>query len=143
MLRDGTYAAWFRSALGQGTGMVDLVGGRISGRDSFFSYSGSYEVDGARVTARLSTRRLAEGPTTVLGFDEVDLTLAGMINAATVCCSGTARQAPGVQLEVTLLPSRDEEPRRPENRAPVAFNPAKLPRERDERSRGRNPFSPR
>ncbi|MGY4373287.1 hypothetical protein ACVWZ3_000926 [Bradyrhizobium sp. i1.3.6] len=41
MLRDGKYAAWFRTPRGQGTGIVDLAEGRISGRDSFFTYGGS------------------------------------------------------------------------------------------------------
>jgi len=29
MLRDGKYAAWFRTPRGQGTGVVDLTEGRI------------------------------------------------------------------------------------------------------------------
>lgn len=34
MLKDGTYAAWFKTALGQGTGIVHLAHGKIWGRDS-------------------------------------------------------------------------------------------------------------
>ena len=62
MLRDGKYAAWFRTSRGQGTGIVDLAEGRISGRDSFFTYSGSYRVDERHFSAVLTVNRHADGP---------------------------------------------------------------------------------
>ena len=61
MLRDGKYAAWFRTPRGQGTGLVDLTEGRISGRDGFFTYGGSYQVEQQRFTAVLTVKRHAEG----------------------------------------------------------------------------------
>jgi hypothetical protein len=55
MLRDGEYAAWFRTARGEGTGIVHLANGRISGGDCMFTYSGTYEVDDNSFTATLLT----------------------------------------------------------------------------------------
>jgi len=40
MLRDGKYPAWFRTSRGEGTGIIHLADGRISGGDCFFSYGG-------------------------------------------------------------------------------------------------------
>ena len=45
MLKDGKYAAWFRTSRGEGTGIVHLENGKISGGDSIFTYGGSYEID--------------------------------------------------------------------------------------------------
>ena len=33
MLKDGTYAAWYKTPLDQGTGIVHVADGRIWGRD--------------------------------------------------------------------------------------------------------------
>jgi hypothetical protein len=57
MLKDGTYAAWFKTPLGQGTGIAHVADGKIWGRDSIMTYSGSCEVDGDRFTASLSIKR--------------------------------------------------------------------------------------
>jgi hypothetical protein len=37
MLKDGTYAAWFKTPLGQGTGIAHVADGKIWGRDSIMS----------------------------------------------------------------------------------------------------------
>lgn len=139
MLKDGQYAAWFRTSRGQGTGIVHLANGRISGGDSIFTYSGTYEADEDQFTAALTTRRHAAGPSTVFGIDEVEVKLAGRINGTTALCSGTAEQAPGVVFEATLFLGQDPTP--PSGRKPVALNfNAKLPQGSDNRSRARNPF---
>jgi len=65
MLRDGRYAAWFRTSRGEGTGIVHLADGKISGGDCFFSYGGSYQTDDDSFTAVLTTKRCAAGPPTV------------------------------------------------------------------------------
>src|SRR5215510_1982745 len=96
MLRDGKYAAWFRTSRGQGTGMVHLAQGRISGSDSFFTYGGSYQVDQDRFTAILTTKRHTDGPPSVFGPDEVEVCLSGVWNGSIATCSGTASQAPDV-----------------------------------------------
>src|SRR5215813_13685247 len=67
MLRDGTYAAWFRTPIGHGTGIAHLDDGKIWGRDSIMTYNGSCQVDGDRFTALVSTTRHTVGHATVFG----------------------------------------------------------------------------
>jgi len=142
MLREGKYAAWFRTPHGQGTGIVHLAEGRISGSDSFFTYGGSYEFDDEqRFRAVLTTRRHAEGPSTLFGRDEVEVELSGVSSGAMATCSGTAREAPGVTFEATLIYSQDEAPAADARGAVVKLNADKLPKGLDSRSRQRHPFT--
>jgi len=117
MHRDGRYAVWFRTSRGEGTGIVHLADGIISGGDSFFTYSGSYETDDDRFTAALTITKHAAGPPTLFGLDEVELKLAGKFNGRLASCSGAARQAPGLPFEATLIPSEDVSPAPERNRA--------------------------
>ena len=144
MMRDGKYAAWFRTPRAQGTGIVHLAEGRISGSDSFFTYGGSYQFDDdQRFTAVLTTRRHAEGPSTVFGFDEVEVSLAGVCSGVMATCSGTAREAPDVTFEVTLIYSQEDAPAAEARGAVVKLND-KLPKGLDSRSRPRHfPAPPR
>lgn len=138
MMRDGKYAAWFRTPRGQGTGIVHLAEGRISGRDSFITYGGSYQFDDdQRFTAILTTRRHAEGPPTVFGPDEVEVSLSGVCSGAMATCSGTAREAPDVTFEVTLIYSLEDAPAAEGRCAVVKLND-KLPKGLDSRSRPRH-----
>jgi len=146
MFRDGsTYTAWFRTARGQGTARVHLADGRISGGDSFFSYGGTYEIEGDRFTATLTTKRFADGPTTVFGLDEVELKLSGVFKGTIACCAGTSAQAPDVQFEATLFLGQDQPASQAvPPQAPRAMSPsniAKLPKANSDRSRARNPFA--
>ena len=141
MLRDGRYAAWFRTSQGEGTGIVHLANGRISGGDSIFSYVGSYEVDGDRFTAALTTRRHAAGPPTVFGIDEVEVRLTGKINGMTASCWGTAEQTPGVTFEATLFLGQDQSPEPDRKRVTLNFDAGRLPKGADGRDRARNPFA--
>jgi hypothetical protein len=141
MLKDGKYAAWFRTSRGEGTGIVHLAGGKISGGDSMFAYSGSYQVDDDRITATLTTRRHAAGPPTVFGIDEVDVNLTGRFNGMMASCSGTAEQAPGVLFEATLFLGQDQSPESDRKRPEMKFDADKLPKGADSRYNARNPFA--
>ena len=141
MIRDGRYAAWFRTSRGEGTGIVQLANGRISGGDSFFTYGGSYEVDQDRFTAVLTTKRHAAGPPTVFGLDEVEIKLAGKIRGTTASCAGTAEQAPGMAFEATLFLEQDASPGPDRKRAMPNLKVSKLPSGSDSRYRARNPFA--
>jgi hypothetical protein len=142
MLRDGKYAAWFRTARGQGTGIVHLAEGRISGCDGFFAYGGSYRVDSNRFTAVLTVRRYADGAPGVFGPDQVEATLSGVCKGAMATCSGTAPQAPDVTLEATLIYSQEDAPAADAKRAVVKLSADKLPKGIDSRSWPRHPFAP-
>ena len=134
MLRNGRYAAWFRTSRGEGTCNVQLASGRITGGDSFFTYSGSYDVHGERFTAVLTTRRHAAGPPTVFGLDEVEVKLEGKIRGIMAACTGTAEQAPGVTFEATLFLGQDAQPEAARKRVTPNLNADKLPKP------ARNPF---
>ena len=128
MLEDGKYVAWFKTALGQGTGVVTLANGRITGGDTVIAYSGFYEQDGDRFTAVVRTRRFCEGQPSVFGVDEVELRLEGTSAGQMVVCKGTAGEAPGLIFEATLIRSRDQTPAKKDNREAPAFHATKLPK---------------
>src|SRR6202051_689746 len=111
------------------TAIVTLSDGTITGGDSFFDYSGSYEQNGDRLTATVRTRRVCDGPPSVFGIDEVVLKLEGRCQGEMVVCAGTAEQAPGVSVEVTLIPSREDPAREAEPVSrPTPFDATKLPK---------------
>jgi hypothetical protein len=103
MLQDGQYAAWFKTPRGEGTGILLLANGRITGGDSVLTYSGSYEVEEDRFTAVVSTRRHTAGQPTLFGVDEVQIEVAGKSTGVTASCAGAARQAPELPFEATLI----------------------------------------
>jgi hypothetical protein len=131
MLANGKYSAWFRTPNGDGTAIVTLLDGTITGGDSFFEYSGSYEQNGDRLTATVRTRRVCDGPPSVFGIDEVVLKLEGRCQGEMVACAGTAEQVPGVKVDVTLIPCREDPTPEPTYRpVPVPFDARKLPKAR-------------
>jgi hypothetical protein len=128
MLKDGTYAAWFKTPLGQGTGIAHVADGKIWRRDSIMTYSGTCEVDGERFTAILSIKRHTDGHATVFGADDLTLRLEGTCAGNIATYVGTAEQVPGVLLEGTLILS-EQQPRAPEANEPISkFDPAKFPK---------------
>ena len=99
MLKDGTYAAWFKTPLGQGTGIAHVTDGKICGRDGVMTYSGTCAVDGDRFTATIVTKKHAEGQTVFGSDDELKLTLEGTCSGKIARFIGTAEQFPGVALK--------------------------------------------
>ena len=135
MLRDGRYAAWFRTSRGEGTGIVHLADGKISGGDCFITYGGAYQVDDDRFTATLTTKRHAAGPATVFGLDEVEVKLVGTVKGTRACCAGTAEQAPGMTFEATLFFGEHPSPEAARKHTVPNLQAGKLPRH------SRNPFA--
>ena len=128
MLQDGTYAAWFKTPLGQGTGIAHVADGKICGRDGVMTYSGTCEVDGDRFTAIIVTKKHAEGQTVFGSDDELKLTLEGTCHGKIARYIGTAEQFPGVVLEGTLI-LNEQQPAAPDPIAsPPKFDPKKLPK---------------
>jgi hypothetical protein len=142
MLRDGKYAAWFRTPRGQGTGLVELVDGQIAGRDNFFTYGGTYKVDQQRFTAGLTVKRHADGGAGVFGPDQVVVDLVGVCNGAVATCSGSAREVPEIKFECTLIYNQEDAPTPDARCEVVKLNADKLPKGLDSRSRPRPPFGP-
>ncbi|QPF83473.1 hypothetical protein IC762_27770 [Bradyrhizobium genosp. L] len=128
MLKDGTYAAWFKTPLSQGTGIAHVADGKIWGRDSIMSYSGTCEVDGEHFVAIVTTKRHSEGHDTVFGADNLTLRLEGSFVGNIGAYVATADEVPGMLLEGTLIRSEQAEPA-PAAEGPLPpFNPDRLPK---------------
>jgi hypothetical protein len=107
MLRNGTYSAWYRTSLREGTGVIVLNDGKISGGDTVLAYTGIYFQNGDIFSASIATRRHTQGQPSVFGIDEIDLTVTGNSTPTMASCIGTAKQAPGMSFEATLIPIAD------------------------------------
>ena len=135
MLRNGSYSAWFRTSLREGTGIVELGDGKVTGGDPVFAYSGSYFQNGDKFSASVTTRRHTLGQPSVFDMDNVDLTVTGKSTPTTAFCTGTAKQAPGLTFEATLIRIADQPrtlPRAPtRTRSPAfgIFNPSEIARD--------------
>jgi hypothetical protein len=103
MLVNGKYSAWFRTPLGEGTGIVVLQGGTVSGADTVIAYSGSYNQDGDDFIADISIKRHTPGQLSVFGIDDVEIALTGKSTGTVASCRGESRQAPGMTFEATLV----------------------------------------
>jgi hypothetical protein len=128
MLKDGTYAAWFKTASGHGTGIAHLADGRIWGGDSVLTYHGTCEVDGERFTALLSTTRHTEGHATVFGVDDLTLRVEGTCTDRIARYVATADEVPGMLLEGLLILSEQPAPAREQKTRPATFRPDRLPK---------------
>jgi hypothetical protein len=107
MLRNGSYSAWFRTSLREGTGVVVLNDGKVAGGDTVLAYTGTYFQNGDNFSACITTRRHAPGQPSVFGIDNVDLTLTGKSTPTTASCTGSVKQAPGLTFEATLIRMAD------------------------------------
>ena len=127
MLQDGTYRAYFKTPLGQGTGIAHVANGQIWGCDSIMTYSGTCTVDGDHFSAIVLAKRHTEGHATVFGVDDLKMTLEGTCTGKIGHYVAKAEQVPGMLLEGTLILSEQEEP--PAVSPPMStFDPNKLPK---------------
>jgi len=111
LVSQGTYTGWFKTPIGEGSGIVELApDGRLSGGDSTFSYSGNWTLEGARLRATMSAKRVAPGPPGVFGMDEIEIIMSGESDGdAGFSCTGFAKETPGLKLEVVLIPVHGNE----------------------------------
>ncbi|MBR1127566.1 hypothetical protein [Bradyrhizobium iriomotense] len=129
MLKDGTYAAWYKTPIDQGTGIVHIADGQIWGRDSLMTYHGSCKVDGDRFTATVLTRRHTDGRATVFGIeDELTLDIEGSCPGKIATYTATAQQVPGMVLHGTLILTEQQPPASEQTGQLPAFDPHKLPK---------------
>jgi len=103
MLANGSYSAWFRTPLGEGTGIVVLRDGSVSGGDTVIAYSGSYRQDGNDFSADIAIKRHSPGQLSVFGIDNVDICLTGKSTGTVASCRGRSRQEPGMAFEATMV----------------------------------------
>jgi hypothetical protein len=109
MLKDGKYSVWMRTPLAEGVGVVVLApDGTLRGGDSIMSYTGHWRTDGEQFEATLFATRHSPGPGAFGEVDDLDLSLTGRSKGdVTASCKGTAKQAPGLTLEATLVRMAD------------------------------------
>jgi hypothetical protein len=105
VLKDGKYSVWFRTPLAEGAGVVVLApDGKLSGGDTIMSYTGHWRTDGEQFEATLFATRHSPGPGAFGEIDDLDISLTGRSNGGvTASCKGTAKQAPGLMLDATLV----------------------------------------
>jgi hypothetical protein len=110
VLRDGRYSVWFRTPLAEGTGVVVLApDGKLTGDDTIMSYTGYWRADGEQFEATLVAARHSPGPGAFGEVDDLEVTLTGRCKGdVTASCTGTAKQAPGLTLEATLVRMDDD-----------------------------------
>jgi hypothetical protein len=111
MLKAGRYSVWMRTPLAEGVGVVVLApDGKLSGLDSIMSYTGHWRAEGEQFEANVSAVRHSTGPGAFGALDKVDVTMVGLArDGATASCKGTAKQAPGLKLEATLVRMADDQ----------------------------------
>ncbi|GAC1615309.1 MAG: hypothetical protein NVS9B12_15630 [Vulcanimicrobiaceae bacterium] len=107
MLENGTYAVWFKTPLGEGTGIVLLRDGTVSGRDTVMEYAGSYRQRGDAFSAKIFMKRHTPGQLSVFGIDDVDIELTGKSTGKIASCQGKSRQEPGMKFEATMIRAAD------------------------------------
>jgi hypothetical protein len=109
MLKAGKYSVWMRTPLAEGMGVVVLApDGTLVGHDTIMNYTGQWRTDGEQFDANLSAVRHSAGPGAFGALDEIDVTLTGRSKGGiTASCTGTAKQAPGLTLEATLVRMTD------------------------------------
>jgi hypothetical protein len=110
LVTQGKYSVWFKTPVGEGAGVVEFgPNGQLNGGDTTFSYIGNWTQEGERFKAALSARRFAPGPPGVFGMDEIDIVVIGHSDdRVSTSCTGFAKQAPGLRLEVELIRMCDD-----------------------------------
>jgi hypothetical protein len=90
MLQNAQYSVWFRTSEGEGYGVISLLDGNLSGGNTISSYTGTHVQDGDRFAATIAVKRHMQGPPSVFGIDNVDMTVSGKLTPTTASCFGTA-----------------------------------------------------
>lgn len=105
----GLYAIRFQTPFGAGAGVAYLENGKLRGGDSMMAYVGSFNEANGTLTAdvRAYKHTSMPGMASVFGVDEVDIHLTGSVNQGNAALTGTAPQAPGVTLQVTMVRLHD------------------------------------
>lgn len=104
LMKDGLYKVAFQTPLGQGSGVVVLQGGKLSGGDSAMYYVGNYTLNADKFTAEVRTDAHSQAPgmQPVFGRDQVTIRLTGTTDGDTAKTTGTAPEAPGVSFQASL-----------------------------------------
>ena len=105
VISPGKYSVWFKTPVGEGAGVVEFgPDGKLGGGDDTFVYAGHWTQQGEHFKATLTAKRVVAGPPGVFGLDEIDVVVSGRsVDGLSTSCTGFAKQAPGLKLEVELV----------------------------------------
>lgn len=106
-MRDGLYQVQFQTPLGQGTGVISIIGDHYVGGDGGMAYRGSIYRDGELVSVSLRTIRHTHGMAgvSVLGTDDANMEVAGTMDGDTAELEGQVPGTPAVlQVKLRRLP---------------------------------------
>lgn len=100
----GLYAIRFQTPFGAGAGVAYLENGKLRGGDSMMAYVGSYNESNGALDADVHAYKHTDVPGmgSVFGVDQVDIHLTGTVSGGNASLTGTAPQAPGVRLQVSM-----------------------------------------
>jgi len=103
-MQEGLYKVTFQTPLGEGTGVIVLRAGRVSGGDSTMYYTGTYTLNNNQLDAQLNvdTHSSIPGMGSVLGVSKARLQLTGHFTSQSASVTGTSPDAPGVSLKAAL-----------------------------------------
>jgi hypothetical protein len=101
-MQNGLYRVEFGTPLGSGAGVVLLQDGNLRGGDSSMYYFGTFTETGNQATVVAESHRHTPGLPSVLGRDDTHLSLQGTVQGNSAQLNGSAREAPGVNLQVSL-----------------------------------------
>lgn len=103
-MKNGLYKVHFQTPLGQGTGVVVVNNGRLSGGDSLMYYSGTYEESGNKFNANVLSAKHSTipGMQSVFGKDRVNIKLSGSSTESSAVCKGSSPDAPGISFSAEL-----------------------------------------
>ena len=102
-MKNGFYAVSFSTPLGAGNGIAFVQDGIIRGGDSSIYYLGNYNVDSNAVAAEVTTNRHAAGLASIFGKDNVHITLSGTFSDTDANLTGSAPEAPGIQVALKRI----------------------------------------
>lgn len=100
----GLYAIRFQTQAGAGSGVAYLENGKLRGGDAMMAYVGSYDEANGSLNAEVHVSKHTNVPNmiSVFGVNDVDIHLTGSVSGGNAALTGTAPQAPGYALKVTM-----------------------------------------
>jgi hypothetical protein len=102
MLENGKYSAWFRTSLGEGTGVVVLKDSKITGGDTVIAYIGSCKQVGDEFNARHFDQETCAGAIVGIWNRQHRSNAYGTIHRHNGDVSGNIT-SPGMTFEATII----------------------------------------
>lgn len=101
---NGLYAIRFGTPLGEGAGVAYLHDGKLRGGDSMMAYVGSYSESDGNLEADVNAYQHTAVPdmASVFGATNVNIHLSGQVSGGNGTLTGTAPEAPGITLKVSM-----------------------------------------